>query len=190
MTLKDDKTSKARSLGRLRGEPIRDRDELAAVAITTAQATIDRDRMVLERDEAIAAIQEDYNLRIEEAEEAIGREVGRMKAWATRHREDFGEAKTMTVAGHELVWRKSPGAVAYLPGWKQSDTLEAILNHDDDKVAEGFTKVSASLDKNAILRAWRESQEKRELLASLGIEVVEPEEFKFVPNREGAKAEQ
>lgn len=189
MTIKpENNKTKARGLERLRGEPIRDRDELAAVVILAAQATIDRDRLALERDEAVAAIQEDFNLRLEALEGRIERDVARMRAWATRHREEFGEARHITVAGHELAWRKSPGAVAYLPGWKAGDALEAVLNAEDEAVAGTYTKVSASLDKNAVLRAWREGPGQRELLLSMGIEVVEPEEFKFIPNRDGAEA--
>jgi phage host-nuclease inhibitor protein Gam len=178
------KSATARAAARLRVEPIRDRDELAAICITTARDTIERDARAIERDERLQAIKEEYALEIETIEERIESSIKRMKAWASANRAEFHDRKTITVAGHTLAWRKSPGAVAYAPGVKAADVLDAVLSHPEETVAEAYTKVTATLDKNAILRAWRESQEKRDLLTSLGIEVIEPEEFTFTPDRE------
>lgn len=177
-------TTAARALlARVQGEPIANRDELAAVAINTARLTIERDQAILERDEALARVKEEYALKIEEQEGEIEKQTRRMARWARENREDFGNAKTLLVAGHELAWRKSPGKVETIKGVKEADAVEALLEKLDDEQQEKLLSLKVSLDKRAILAAWENNPEARDILVAAGIEVVAPEEFTFKPDR-------
>jgi phage host-nuclease inhibitor protein Gam len=185
MTTPQKKTTAARALlARIQGEPIANRDELAAVAITTARLTIERDQAILERDEALARVKEEYALRIEEHDTEIEKQTRRMARWANENREEFGKAKTLLVAGHELAWRKSPGKVETVKGVKEADAVEALLSTLDDEQQEKLLSLKVGLDKRAILAAWETNPEARAILAAAGLEVVAPEEFTFRPDRE------
>ena len=178
---------KAALLARARIEPIMNRDELAAVAIVTARLTIERDSKIIGRDEALAAIKEEYALDIEDMEDQIDNATKRMRAWALANRDEFGERQSLAVAGHELAFRKSPGQVAYAPGMKEADVLDGVLALDED-TAERLTTVKVALDKKAALKLWASGPDGQALLRSLGVEVIHPEEFTFKPDREAANS--
>ncbi len=183
-TLRPDRLRK-----KVRIQPVATREELVALAINTADLTIERDKTIAARDQQLAEIQDGYNVEIEELENAIDANVKRLRAWAVINREtEFAGKQSIEVAGHELAFRKGSGKVAFLPGVKAGDALDALLASEDDAVIDKFAKVSVALDKNAVIKACRESGEARKFLESLGITVVVEEDFKFTPNRPDAVA--
>lgn len=174
---------------KVRIQPITSREELTALAIATADLTIARDAAIATRDARVAEILDGCNIEIEELNLAIDGNVKRLRAWAVAHRGTAFEGKqSIEVAGHELAFRKGSGKVAFLPGVKAGDALDALLASEDDAVIDRFAKVSVALDKNAVIKACRESGEARKFLEGLGITVVVEEDFKFVPNRPDAAA--
>ncbi|MBB5351084.1 phage host-nuclease inhibitor protein Gam [Haloferula luteola] len=173
---------------KVRIAPVKNRDELTALVIATADLTIERDVTAARRDQALSEIQDGFNVQIETLDKEIAENVKRMRAWALAHRgNEFGERQSITVAGHDLEFRKGSGKVAYLPGVKAGDALDALLASEDATI-DRFAKVSVALDKNAILRAYRDSSEARSFLQAIGITVVVEEDFRFRPNRPEAEA--
>jgi phage host-nuclease inhibitor protein Gam len=184
MTIKG-QNSKAALLQRARGETIDNTDELAAVAIVTADLTIRRDQAILARDARLAAIKEEFAMEIEDLESTIETNTRRLRGWAIANRAEFGEKQTYTVAGHELAFRKSPGQVAFHPGHKEADALEKIMGMDD-VTAEKLTTIKITLDKKAAIKMWHGGGE--ETLRAAGIEVIAPEDFTFRPDREAVQS--
>lgn len=182
-----DRTSRLRK--KLRIAPIKSREELATLAIATADLTIERDKTAATRDERIAQVADGYNVALDQLNEEIAGNIKRLRHWAIANRDAAFEGRqSIEVAGHELRFRRGSGKVAYAPGVKAGDALESILAADDEAKVEQFAKVSAALDKNAILRAWRESAESRAFLESIGIRVLIEEDFQFIPARKDAPA--
>lgn len=197
---------KAAKRGRI--APIKDREELAALSIATADLILEKDKAIITRDQKLADINDAWNPTIEVFEKQIGDNVQRLKLWATAHRvTEFGDKQSIKVCGHELAFRKGSGAVDFDAGVKAGDALESLLAIEDeaahgdlanlleipeadiaglaDKWIDDFSKVSVTLDKNRILRVFREGPAAaRKFLESIGIRMVVKEEFHFTPNRE------
>jgi hypothetical protein len=206
--MSDTTTTARKAAKRGRIAPIKNREELAAVAMATAEALLERDKAIITRDQRLAAIGDDFNPLIESYEKPIEENIQRMKLWSTAHRaEAFGKEQSIKVCGHVLAFRKGSGAVDFDAGVKAADALEGLLAIEDEAthaelaeelqipavlIAENaerwiddFSKVTVSLDKNRILRVFREGPEPaRKFLESIGIRMVVKEEFHFTPNRE------
>lgn len=178
-------TTAKKLLDAVRIQPLADRDEATAIAAATAQLHLARDKAALTRDERIEALKMEFELEIEELSREIGKNEKRLADWAVKNRKaEFGERKSITLAGHKLVFREGTGTVEYVPGVKAGDALDSILAAEDETMAERFVRVKPTLDKNAVLAAWRSSGTLREFLEGVGITVVKRESFTFEPDRD------
>lgn len=176
-------------LDALRIEPIRSRDEATAIAAATAELMAAQERASLTRDERIASLTLEFNVQIEEYGREIEKNVRRLSTWALANRQtEFGSKTAISLAGHKLAFRWGTGKVETVPGVKEADALDAILSEEDEAIAERFVSVKTSLNKNAILEAWRSSQAFREVLASCGLTVTKEERFHFEPDRDAVEA--
>lgn len=168
---------------RTRIQPIRDREELSHVAVQAAAVIAERELLAARANDRLLALKAEFATELDALAERANEHVKRLAAYCRAHREQlFGDRQAVAVAGQTLRFRKSPGKVTTTSGQTQTEALEALLAYEDEAISERYTAVKASLDKDAILRAWKESDEARDLLRSLGLEVVTPEEFKFEPD--------
>jgi phage host-nuclease inhibitor protein Gam len=179
-------TTTAKSLlKKIRIEPIRDRDEATAIAAGTANLILAQERAALLRDERIEALKMEFNVEIEELGREVERNTKRLSAWAVANRKaEFGDKQTITLAGHKLAFREGTGKVEFVAGTKEAEALDTILAQEDEALAERFVAIKTSLNKNAVLSAWRGSQTMRDFLATAGITVVKEERFTFEPDRD------
>jgi len=179
-------TTTAKSLlKKLRIDPIRDRDEATAIAAGTAALILQKDKAALIRDERIEALKMEFAVEIEELDRRVDANTKRLSAWAVANRKaEFGDRQTITLAGHKLAFREGTGKVEFMAGVKEAEALETILAAEDESLAERFVAIKASLNKNAVLSAWRGSQTLRDFLGSAGIAVVKEERFTFEPDRD------
>jgi phage host-nuclease inhibitor protein Gam len=179
-------TTTAKSLlKKIRIEPIRDRDEATAIAAGTANLILAQERAALLRDERIEALKMEFNVEIEELGREVERNTKRLSAWAVANRKaEFGDKQTLTLAGHKLAFREGTGKVEFVAGTKEAEALDIILAQEDEALAERFVGIKTSLNKNAVLSAWRSSQTMRDFLATAGITVVKEERFTFEPDRD------
>ncbi len=183
------KTNTAKKmLGKLRIEPLRDRDEATAIAAATAELMAAQERAALTRDERISALSMEFNLQVEEYGREIERNVKRLSAWAVANRAaEFGDRKTIALAGHKLAFREGTGKVEFAPGTKEAEAVDAILAQEEEALAERYVTVKTSLNKNAVIAAWRASQMMRDFLATCGIVVVKEEKLSFEPDRDAVE---
>lgn len=165
---------------------ITSREELTAVAIATADAALQRDQLILNRDAKLKEIEEAYNIEIELLNENVAKNEVRLRSWAVANRKEyFGDSKEFVAAGHVLSFRQSPGKVETIKGLTQNDAITALLG-EEDEIQEKFLAVKATLDKAAILKAFDEKKGNfadREILERHGITIVSPELFSFKPNQ-------
>lgn len=172
-------------LSKFRLPAIKDRTEATGIAAGTASLILARDKAALIRDERIEELKMESAVEIEELNREIEKNSKRLTAWAVANRKaEFGEKQSITLAGHKLAFRQGTGKVEFQPGVKEAEALDRILAQEDEAVIERFVAMKTSLDKNAVISAWKQSETLRELLQSCGIEVVKGETFTFEPDRD------
>jgi phage host-nuclease inhibitor protein Gam len=172
-------------LSKLRLPAIKDRDEATGIAAGTAGLILARDKAALIRDERIEALKMEFALEIEEFDRKIDQNTKRLSAWAVANRKvEFGDKQSITLAGHKLSFRAGTGKVEFQPGVKEAEALDRILAQDDEATIERFVTIKTSLNKNAVISAWKQSATLRELLESCGIAVMKGESFTFEPDRD------
>lgn len=172
-------------LGKTRIKLISDRDELERVVVETAALQCELARCILSKNEKVAAIATEYDLLAESLEAGIGANVKRLSIWALANREaEFGERQSITIAGHKLAYRRSPGKVAYLEGVKAEDALNGVLALDDEEWIDRLVTIKPALDKKAVQKIWESGEAGREVLRRIGITVEYPEAFRFEPDLE------
>lgn len=175
--------------GLLKTEPISDTTELLAVCQECAKDQLVRDAKTIARDAEIALVKDRHDAEIETLNAKIEHHVKRLRAWAVTHREQFfGRRQSFVMAGHELAFQKSPGAIGFAEGVKADDVVEALLSIEGeagDHLRTLLLRVKAELEKKAALRELRLNREGiGDRLAALGLRIVEDESFSFTPARE------
>lgn len=179
------KSATRRVIDAVRIVPIRDRDEATGIAAATARLETERHKIAVIRDERIEALELEFNLQIEEFGREIEKNTKRLSAWAVANRAaEFGEKKTIYLAGHKLSFREGSGKIEFAPGVKEEDALNTILTSEDDAIIDRFTTIKTSLNKQAALSAWRGSETLRKFLTTCGISMVKEEKFSFEPDRD------
>jgi hypothetical protein len=182
-------TNKAKALfSLLKTDPIKDTHELLAVCQECAKDQLKRDAATIQRDAELQIVKDYHDAGIETLNSKIEHQVKRLRAWAVEHREKmFGKKQSFILAGHELAFQKSPGAVGFAEGVKAEDVVEAILNmegEDGDTFRSLLLRVKAELEKKAALRELRLNLEGRaEKLEALGLRITSEETFSFTPAR-------
>jgi len=179
------KSAQKRLIDAVRITPITSRDEATAIAAATAQLVTAQKKAAVVRDERIEELEMEFNLQIEEYGKEIERNTKRLASWATRHRdEEFGAKKTIYLAGHKLSFREGTGKVEFTPGTKEEEVLNIILANEDDSVIERFTNIKTTLNKQAVISAWKNSETLQAFLKTCGIAVVKEEKFSFEPDHD------
>lgn len=174
-----------RLLKKVRLAPITDREEATAIAAATASLILEQEKAALIRDERIEALKMEFNLQIEEFGREVEKNTKRLGDWAVRNRKsEFGDKQTIRLAGHKLAFREGTGKVEFTPGTKEKEALDLILAAEDEAIVDRFVNVKPTLNKNAVLTAWRSSETLREFLQACGVEVVKTESFSFEPDRD------
>lgn len=170
-----------------RSTDLPDREALTAAIICAADTMLARDALTLKRDAAVKELEETYNLEIELLDGTVDDYAKKIERYAKKNRTAlFQGAHTITIAGHAISWRKSPGKVDTKKGISQTDAVEAIIDNGDKDFQSKYLSVKATLDKNAILKAYDEEKgnpTEREQLDTHGITVTYPELFQFKPNQ-------
>lgn len=170
-------------LEEVRIELIGDREELEEVVVETAAKQAALEQTVAEKNEKTSAVETAYELTIESLERQIAANVKRLQVWALGNRkEEFGERQSITVGGHKLCFRKSPGKFATADGVKEPEVVDNVRALADKDRRRQLLSIKVALDKKAVLKLWEAGGEGQALLRSLGIEVEYPETFRFEPD--------
>lgn len=183
------KSSKAALLKTLKGPVISDRQKAIETAALTAALIIERDKLQADRNEAVEETNLPYAVALDEINARIKTHERSLLTWARKFRETiFGKAKTILLAGHKLAFRDSTGKLGTAEGYTEADLIEAIINHEDDALAERFITIKPTLDKNSILPVLRAGGELAKRLTEMGAVLVREEKLTFEPDLDSAPA--
>lgn len=156
------------------------RDEAVASVRVIVTAQLETERLVAERDKAIAKIGEGYHKEIEGHGKVIESRLAGLKAWAKAHAAEFGKLRSTVLDGHSLGFRDSRETKP-ARGWTWKTILEDLLKRPE---LDRFIRRKAEPNKEQMLA----ERDDTELLTSIGVRIVPKETFYLKPNREGQEA--
>jgi phage host-nuclease inhibitor protein Gam len=143
----------------------------------------------LEAEAEIKAITERHTARIEKSSAELAELFDSIEDYARRHRSDLfkGDAKSTTINGHEIAFRKGNPTVTTAKSTTQKAVLIALLEADDSEWADKYVRWKESLNKDAILDEWNAETGEWKLggirLADLGVEIEQTERFHLKTSR-------
>lgn len=180
-------TQKTKLLKALKGPSIANRDEATAIAAATAALIIERDKIQATRNETVESASLPFAVTLDELNAKIRINEKALIAWAIKNREVvFAHGKTIGLAGHKIALREGTGKLGTTEDVSEEDVIDAMINSDDDSLAERFITVKPVLDKNAILTVLRAGGEMARTLHDLGLRLVKEEKCKFEPDLDAA----
>lgn len=158
----------------------------------TCAAQIAREQLIAKRDAKIAAITAEYAPAIEALDDEIGTNLSLLEQWADANTAEFGDARSLVVAGARLGYRMGNPA-AKPTGKLNFKAIIAGLQKLGGDLAKKYLRVKTEFDKEAALATGRllESTEEEVRaaaeaeLAQIGVEIQQAETFYLDPPREG-----
>jgi len=154
------------------------RDDATALAAAIVASQIQRERLVAERDEAMETAAKPYRPQIDQIDAELKDGLARLEAWATAHRAEFGEAKSLVLPGGNRVgWRLGNWSAKAMKGhtWK---TITEALRALPPKW-KAYTREKVTINKTKIV-ADREIYD----WSSIGVDFTQGENFYLEPHRE------
>jgi phage host-nuclease inhibitor protein Gam len=188
-TMKPTATTKSKLAAIIRPPSIGNRDEATAVAAATVALMIERDRVQAKRNAIVEEASLAFAVELDELNAKISRNEKALLMWAIAHRAaEFGDAKTIGLAGHKLAFREGTGKVGFAEDVTEDDIITAIIS--DEALVERYLTIKPALDKNPILAALRAGGEAAAQLQKIGLRLVKEEKCKFEPDLDQAPASQ
>lgn len=182
-------SAKSKLIKALKGPSIQSRDEATAIAAATAALIIERDKIQATRNEAVESVSLGYAVQLDELNTKIKANEKALITWAIKNREVvFANSKTIGLAGHKLALREGTGKLGTTEETTEDEVIDAIINDDDESLAERFITVKPALDKNAILTVLRAGGDLAKKLEALGLKLVKEEKCKFEPDLDAPPA--
>jgi phage host-nuclease inhibitor protein Gam len=176
-------SAKTKLIKALKGPAINTRDEATALAAATAALIIERDKIQAARNEAVESVSLTYAVQLDEFNSKIKANEKALITWAIKNREVvFANTKTIGLAGHKLALREGTGKLGTTEETTEEEVIDAIINDDDESLAERFITIKPALDKNAILTILRNGGELAKKLEGFGLKLVKEEKCKFEPD--------
>ena len=167
------------------------REDATALAAATAALIIERDRILAEKNDAQENVALPYAVQLDALDTRIDRNEKTLVAWAVANRDsEFNGRKSITLAGHKLVFREGTGKTAVTGEKCEDDVIDAIIAAGDDSLVERFLTVKTALDKNAILQVLRAGGPVADFFRSAGLDIVKVETCKFEPDLDAAEPAQ
>lgn len=154
-------------------------DEMRSVVADGAQTAYQIQKLEAQRASDIAVVTKTYGGEIAALKKKLGTLVAGLKAWATKHREQFGGKQRLLVDDHALRWQRSPGKLTHPD--KEGDQVEAILATGDEELIAAAIAVTPKPDKVTIKALLEEGGELADKLIALGYDIAKPEDFHFDP---------
>lgn len=182
-------TVKSKLLKALKGPSIITREDATKFAVVTASLIIERDKVQAARNEAVEATNLEFAVDLDELNAKIKLNEKALITWAIKNRDTvFANAKTIGLAGHKLALREGTGKLGTIEDVSEEDVIDALINSDDESLAERFITIKPALDKNAILTVLRAGGEMAKVLSAIGLKMVKEEKCKFEPDLDAAPA--
>jgi phage host-nuclease inhibitor protein Gam len=181
--------AKTKLIKALKGPAIQTRDEATAIAAATASLIIERDKLQAARNEAVEEVSLGFAVQLDELNSRIKSNEKALITWAIKNRDVvFANSKTIGLAGHKLALREGTGKLGTTEETTEEEIIDAIINDDDESLAERFITVKPALDKNSILTVLRAGGDLAKKLQALGLRLVKEEKCKFEPDLDAPPA--
>lgn len=185
MTTKITPKKKTAAKKAARAKALQTQEEATIAAMELADFLEKRDAAQMELERRLAVVGEPFAIQIETYDGKAKPLLTRIKSWAIRKREKaFGDKKTITLAGHELTFRQSPGKVEIENGGTQGDVAQLIADSEElpDDFVDRFVKIEVKLQKAEVIKAWNDGDQGAiDELRKFGIKVTKGDEFSFRP---------
>ncbi len=162
---------------------VKTRDQAEAAVALHAVLTVELNTAVNRQNaEILAARAKDKE--INQLRERIGRYEQALKEWAEKHRQEFGESKSLEMRQGTLVFRLGNRVVNLLEGWSNFMAL-AKLRNAGKKFGE-YIRVKEEIDRQRILSDSRPEvgKLKEKDLKRFGLVIEQPERFFVEPKLE------
>lgn len=156
------------------------RDEAVASVRVIVTAQLETERLVAERDRAIARIGEGFHTEIEGHGKVINSRLAGLKAWAKANAAEFGKLRSTILDGHAIGFRDSRETKP-AKGRTWNAVLQGLLKRPE---LDRFIRRKAEPNKEQMLA----ERDDTVLLTSIGVRIVPKETFYLKPNREGQEA--
>ena len=169
--------------------PLKTRAEAEQEAQKLAITQLRRQAIEAQRGEAVLRAAESFNLLLEPLEASVNLSARKLELWAEQNAAEFGELKSLKLAGHTIGWRLGKWATKTLPGvtWgavlEQLKALKMALNLDFAARAEKYLRIVEEPNKVAMIED-REDEQAREFLTAVGVTFAQAEAFFFEPSGE------
>jgi hypothetical protein len=187
--MKPTATTKSKLAAIIRPPSITTRDEATALAAATVALMIERDAIQAQRNALVEEASLAFAVELDEFNAKISRNEKALLKWAISNRlVEFGDSKTIGLAGHKLAFREGTGKVGFAADVTEDDVITHILA--DDTLVERYLAIKPALDKNAILTALRAGGEAAAQLELIGLRLVKEEKVKFEPDLDQAPTTQ
>jgi phage host-nuclease inhibitor protein Gam len=180
-------SAKSKLIKALKGPAITTHEDATALAAATAALIIERDKIQAARNEAVESVSLNYAVQLDEYNAKIKANEKALITWAIKNRDVvFANSKTVGLAGHKLAMREGTGKLGTNEDITEEEVIDAIINDDDESLAERFITIKPALDKNAILTVLRNGGDLAKKLEGLGLKLVKEEKCKFEPDLDAA----
>lgn len=159
---------------------IRTREQMEAIVRETVALQIQREADIAARDAEVLAVQERHNKSIDETTAAIERNVAMVQQWSDANAAEFGRDRSITTSeGHRIGYRLGQPHPKPLKKatWK---SVVALIKDLTPSLRSKLLRIKEEPNKEAMV-AMKDSPE---ILASIGVEIVQNETFYVEPNRE------
>lgn len=157
------------------------KEEAAALAREIAAAMLSKETLIADRDTAVLAISEPYDLKIETIELENAARHGALETWSSANVAEFGKKKSLELSGHTIGWRTGQPKLVTLSKWTLKKVLENLLEQPK-KIRDLYIRTKQEVNKEAFIARRDDHPEE---LAALGVKVTQAETFFFEANREG-----
>lgn len=171
---------------------IRDQAHLELIVNETVSAQIEREKRTAKRDAELQEITEKHSPKIDALTAEIENNMVLLEQWADAHSSTWGDARSISVAGHRLGFRTGNPAVKPNGKLTFKAIIAAVAKMGGDLAAK-FLKVKTDLCKETVLSTARQLESADETtraaaqaeLDAIGCHIEQAETFYLDPAREG-----
>jgi len=163
------------------------RDQAEAAGAQIVALRIQHDAIKFKKNRADFAAQK-LKRKMDELLERIARYETVLSAWAKANRkQEFGESKTLDMRHVVLVFKNAPRCVRLLKDWTDALVIAALQKR---KTLQQYIRIKREVDRQRILSDSKPDAGRLDeaVLKSVGIEIVQEENFFIEPKLEEAKA--
>jgi phage host-nuclease inhibitor protein Gam len=168
------------------------REEMAHTAGEIADLQHELNRLVMDKNEKLAAIEKEYAARIGSTKERLEMKLKASLSWCERNEGvEFKEnARTIRFSRADLQFRRGNWAVVFKGGWNNDKVVEALKGYTQPGKPAGLNYVRTVEEVNK-----EKVREDRKLLteqqwAALGIRIVQEKSMIVTPHGDDAKNQQ